>query len=63
MCVIKVAVVFILYKNNPLQNHEGLKDIKNHAFVSTNKAAQELFTEFKFHEVQMSSYYYCVIKQ
>ena len=37
--------------------------MKNHGFVSTNKAALELFTEFKFHEVQlMSLYYYCVIK-
>ena len=40
--------------------------MKNYAFVSTNKAMHatlELFTEFKFHEVQlMSLYYYCVIK-
>ena len=39
--------------------------MKNFAFVSTNKAAyaaQELFTEFRFHELQlMSLYYYCVI--
>ena len=39
--------------------------MKNYAFVSPNKAAhaaQELLTEFKFHEVPlMSLYYYCVI--
>ena len=29
--------------------------MKNYAFVSSNKAAQELFTEFKFHEVQLMS--------